>query len=126
MIRDIIVGYWYLTLRKLNLLELSLVIIADRRRAVCDACPIRKSLMGVRYCGGCGCVLAAKELSDSDCPNGFWELTGRDYFVLANTEGELIENNEGIVKFDKLKDARAYTATYNLEVSYLYTRLKPQ
>ena len=124
MIKNIIVGYWYLLLRNLNLLDLSIAIIADRRQSVCDACPFQKSKFGVKYCGDCGCVLSAKQLSDSNCPNGFWELTGRDYFVLANTEGELIENNEGIVKFEKLKDARAYATMYDLEVSYLHTRLK--
>ena len=124
MIKNIIIGYWYLTLRKLNLLELSLVIIADQRRVVCDACPIQKSWWGVKFCGGCGCVLAAKELSDSDCPEGFWDITGRDYYLLMGADGELIEDADGIVRFEKLKDARAYCATYDLEVSYVYSRLK--
>ena len=124
MIRNIITGYWYALLRLFNVLDQSIVLVADQRKLKCDSCDFEKTLLGVKFCDGCGCVLTAKRLSDSQCPKGLWDISGRDYYLLRYEGGELVTNDEGIVKFEKLKDARLYVAQYDLEVTYVYTHSK--
>ena len=41
---------------------------SKRNLKICDTCPHRKEYT----CGSCGCVLIAKAMSDSPCPEGKW------------------------------------------------------
>lgn len=46
---------------------------ADRRLAVCVACPSGLYLADKRRCAACGCVLGYKAwLATEACPKGYW------------------------------------------------------
>ena len=75
-VKDIVEGFYSLFLLKIGFLKTQKRIIGLLRLQVCGGCEVRTVKFGVAVCdakkGGCGCVLAAKSLSQSDCPFGFW------------------------------------------------------
>lgn len=47
-------------------------MLADRK-AICDACENKETLLGIDQCRLCGCLLAVKmRLVSSDCPLKKW------------------------------------------------------
>jgi len=45
----------------------------DARRAICAACPHLVRAVGARFCGKCGCAIAAKtKFAGESCPAGKW------------------------------------------------------
>ena len=43
------------------------------RRATCDTCPSKTSVLGVAQCGECGCLLVFKAaFKNAQCPKGKW------------------------------------------------------
>lgn len=53
--------------------DLEVEKIADDRKAVCDSCNEKISLLGIGCCGMCHCPLLAKQRSvESSCPLNKW------------------------------------------------------
>ena len=48
--------------------------VVAERKAVCETCPNKETLLGIDQCRLCGCLLAVKmRLVSSHCPLKKWE-----------------------------------------------------